>query len=279
MSESIQIDVTAARSLLFVPGDRPERFDKAVTTGADAVVIDLEDAVAPAAKADARQNVVRWLSDGGRALVRINAPGTAWHDADVEALRSLGVVIMVPKAQSSAELQTVADLLGAAGSAEPRMVALIETVRGVRELDAICAVPAVVRLALGNADLAAELGVDAGSHAALALVRSGIVLASAGAGLVAPVDGITTAFDSAETLAGDLAHGRELGFGGKLCIHPRQVAQVNAGFVPSDTELAWARRVIEQVAGSNGVLAVDGAMIDAPVIRRAEQIVARGSMR
>lgn len=260
--------VLSARSLLFVPGDRPERFDKAVATGADTIVIDLEDAVAPDAKAAALENALSWLDSGGTGVVRVNGVGTSWHRGEVEALAATGAVLMVPKSQTVDEIATVHAVVG------DRIIALVETARGIRDVDDVASAPGVVRLALGNVDLSAELGVDHASHAALAYSRSRLVVASASAALAPPIDGVTTAFDSPGTLADDLATTRELGFSGKLCIHPRQVEAVNVALSPSPDEIVWARRVL-QMAPAEGVAVVDGTMIDPPVLARARQIVSR----
>lgn len=265
---------TTARSLLFVPGDRPDRFAKAAATGAGAVILDLEDAVAPAAKEAARAAVLAWLAEGHSAVVRVNAAGTPWHTADVDALRGSSVTVMLPKAESAAEVAEVTSRLGSGA----QVVALIETARGVRDADDVCGAPGVVRAAIGNVDLAAELGVDPASHAALAYARGRLVAASAAAGLSAPIDGVTTALDSPEVLAADLTHARELGFGGKLCIHPRQVEPVDRGLAPSDADLVWARRVLEATGtagAATGVSVLDGKMIDPPVVRRAERLLAQ----
>jgi citrate lyase subunit beta/citryl-CoA lyase len=259
-----------ARSLLFVPGDRPERFDKAVGTGADSVIIDLEDAVAGDAKRHALAHALTWLHAGNRAVIRVNAVGTPWHEAEIEALRSASVTVMVPKSHSVDELADVRSRLGA-----DRIIALIETARGVRDADLVCSAAGVVRVALGNVDLSAELGIDPASHAALAYSRARLVVASAAAGIAAPVDGVTTALDSPDVLAADLAVTRELGFGGKLCIHPRQVGPVNAALRPSEDEIAWARRILDAATDSAGVVVVDGAMVDGPVVARATGILAR----
>ncbi|WP_308162714.1 HpcH/HpaI aldolase/citrate lyase family protein [Nocardia alni] len=261
--------LAVARSFLFVPGDRPDRFDKAIATGADAVIIDLEDAVAADRKDTARNSAVEWLTRGGRAVVRVNGADTAWHADDVEALRSTGAPVMLPKAQSADVLADVAGRLGY-GS----IIALVETARGIRDLDAVCAVEGVVRVALGNVDLSAELGIDPDSHTALGHVRGKMVLACAAAGLPAPIDGVSTAFDAPERLEHDLTHARELGFGAKLCIHPRQVPVVNEGFLPTEAERAWAERILAAMREHDGVAVVDGAMIDAPVVRRAERLAA-----
>ena len=137
----------------------------------------------------------------------------------------------------------------------------------------VAASGAVCRLALGNVDLASMLGVDPASHSALHYARGALVMASAAAGLPAPVDGVTTQFDDEAALEADIAHGRDMGFGGKLCIHPRQVAVVNMGMSPAPHELDWARRVLAQAV--EGVSVVDGSMVDAPVLARARSIVAR----
>lgn len=255
-----------ARSLLFVPGDRPERFDKAVDSGADSIIIDLEDAVAPDAKQAALTHTLTWLAAGGEAVVRVNGIGTAWHGAEVTALADTTATVMVPKSHSAAEIASVHDVVG------DRIIALVETARGIRDADAIASAPGVIRIALGNVDLSAELGVDLTSNTALAYARGRLVMASAAAGIAAPADGVTTTFDSAVTLDADLAVARDLGFGGKLCIHPRQITQVNAAFVPSDAELAWAHRILGS-ASADGVTVVDGEMVDPPVIARAARLV------
>lgn len=256
-----------ARSLLFVPGDRPDRFVKAAACGADAVIIDLEDAVAPDHKPAALDNALRWLAEGHDALVRVNAAGTPWHATEVAALTSTTALLVVPKADA-VELEHVHHAVG------DRIIALVETARGVRDADLVASAPGVVRVALGNVDLAAELGVDPSSHAALAYARGRLVAACAAAAIAAPIDGVTTALDAPDILARDLGITREMGFGAKLCIHPRQVDAVNAALRPSEDELAWAHRVLA-AASSDGVSVVDGVMVDPPVLARAQQLAAR----
>jgi citrate lyase subunit beta/citryl-CoA lyase len=257
-----------ARSMLFVPGNRPERFDKAIATGADSVIIDLEDAVAPDAKQGALEQALAWLGAGNSAVVRVNAVGTPWHEAEVAALAGTCASVMVPKSHSTDELASVHAVVG------ERIIALVETARGIRDADLVASAPGVVRIALGNVDLSAELGVDPASHAALAYSRGRLVAASAAAALAPPVDGVTTVLDAPDVLAADLDVTRELGFGGKLCIHPRQVVPVNAALRPNEDELAWARRVRDS-ASADGVSVVDGLMVDPPVIARALQIINR----
>jgi citrate lyase subunit beta / citryl-CoA lyase len=263
--------ITAARSLLFVPGDRPERFTKAAASGADLVVLDLEDAVAPARKATALAEVLAWLSAGHDCVVRVNAVGTDSHAAEIEALAGTGAALMLPKAESAPDVAgVVARLAG-----EP-VIALVETALGVRDVDAIAAVDGVARLALGTVDLAAELGVDHASYPAMSYSRGRLVIASAAAGLPGPIDGVTVRLDSTTRLAEDLEVALDLGMGAKLCIHPRQVDQVNTAFAPSAEEITWARRIVEAMeAGGGGVVVVDGAMVDVPVLTRARRILDR----
>lgn len=260
--------VREARSLLFVPGDRPERFAKAAASGADAIIIDLEDAVAPDRKPEALQHALAWLAAGEEAVVRINGDGTPWHGEEVAALAPTSAVLMVPKAHDVDRLGVLHEMVG------DRIVALVETALGIRDADLVASAPGVVRLALGNVDLAAELNVDPASHRALAYARGRLVAASAAAAIAAPVDGVTTALDAPDLLAADLNVTTELGFAGKLCIHPRQVDPVNAALRPSEDEIRWARRVLDS-ASAEGVHVLDGVMIDRPVVIRAERIVAR----
>ena len=261
------MNIGAARSFLFVPGDRPDRFAKAEASGADAVVLDLEDAVAPADKARAREHVRAWIAAGHEAVVRINAPGTPWFAKDV----ALGArVIMVPKAEDPEKLRRLPAWTG--------LIPLLETAAGIANATALCAVPSVLRPAFGSVDLAAQLGVDHRSHPALRHARSAVVLAAATAERPAPIDGVTTALDDAGVLAADLDEARTLGFGAKLCIHPRQVAGVHRAFAPSDAEVAWAREVLDVAAGGS-VAVHHGEMVDRPVVLRAEAVLARAAAR
>ncbi|MFK8843932.1 HpcH/HpaI aldolase/citrate lyase family protein [Streptomyces sp. Ac-502] len=260
--------LAAARSLLFVPGDRPERFDKAVASGADVVIVDLEDAVAPADKERARAHVAAWLAAGNSAMVRINAPGTPWCDDD-GAMAACGVPVMVPKAEDP---EVLADFARRTGGKCP-VVPLVETAAGIERAVEVCAAPGVVRVALGNVDLAGQLGVAHDDHEALAYSRSRLVSASAATGLCAPVDGVTTSVKDVDVIAADVAHARRFGFAGKLCVHPAQIAVVAEGFAPTAQEREWARSV---VAAGDSVTVVDGHMVDKPVLERARRILAAG---
>lgn len=258
-----------ARSLLFVPGDRPDRFDKAAASGADEVVIDLEDAVSPTAKVVAREAAIAWLQAGRSACLRINAAGTPWFDDDLKALQSLpGTSLMLPKADVEALNRATTVLPGR------RVVALIETVRGYMELRQLAAIGAVARIAFGSVDFGVESGIaDEGD--AMTAVRTQIVLESCFAGLEPPVDGVSVNFSDEEQMACDAHHTRQLGFGGKLCIHPRQVAAVNAAYCPALEEVDWAQRVVAAFELSDGgVTTVDGKMVDKPVVEQALRILA-----
>lgn len=254
--------IESARTLLFVPGNRPDRFAKAAAAGADGVVLDLEDAVAAEDKPAARDHVVAWLSEGNTAVVRVNAVGTPWHDDDVAAMRDRAPVVMLPKAER------VSDLDGL-----PSVVALIETAAGVGAARELCGAANVVRAAFGSIDLAAELGVDPNSRTALLHARSALVLAAAAAGCASPIDGVTTALDDADAVRRDTEHALELGFTGKLCVHPRQIAAVHDALRPGEDELRWAREVL--AASSGAAVAVAGRMVDRPVLLRAERLLAR----
>lgn len=238
-------DPRTAATFLFVPGDRPDRFDRAAESGADAVVVDLEDAVAPTNRPAARDSVRSWLKSGGRAIVRLNPRGTVDHDLDLRALQSLVGYVMLPKVETAAQAEATAAALGR----RTRVVALIETARGVHAAAAIAASNVVLRLAFGNVDLAMDLGVEPDDREALLTARSLITLASASAGLHGPIDGVTTAFNDLDSAQSDARYSASLGFRGKLCIHPRQLQATRIGLAPSQTQIEWARTVLESTSG------------------------------
>ena len=257
----------AARTALFVPGNRPDRFAKAAAAGADLVLIDLEDAVPAADKAQARTHTDAWLAAGHPAAVRVNAHGTPWFDDDLAMASRHGCPIMVPKCQ---DVDALTDLVSRSAG-RCHVIALIETALGIEHATRLCATPGVVRAALGNADLATQLGVDPGDHLALAYSRSRLVAASAAAGIAPPLDGVTTRLDDPGTLASDIAHARRLGFAGKLCIHPSQLPATADGFASTEEELTWARSVLN---ASDGASRVGGEMVDRPVLERARRLLA-----
>lgn len=257
-----------ARSYLFVPADRPERFDKALAAGAHAVIVDLEDAVPPAAKPAARSALAAWLSPERPVLVRVNSADTEWYRDDLEACRHPGVAgIVLPKAE---EIDAV---VGGLCSGSRILIPLIETARGFARAATIAACTGVQRLVFGTIDFQIDLGID-GDGEELLHFRSGLVLVSRLANLRPPVDGVCTAFDDAARLAAETRYARRLGFGAKLCIHPKQVAVVNGAFAPTEAEIAWARRVTEAARATAGAaVAVDGRMVDRPVLLKAEAIL------
>ena len=264
------------RSYLFVPADRPARFAKALAAGADAVIVDLEDAVAPAAKAAARDSLAAWLegADAAPVFVRINAPHTPWFADDLRVCAMSAVQgVVVPKAEDT-------ESLARAAAAVPgkTLLPLIETAIGFDAVRRLAAAAGVQRLLFGSIDFQADLGIE-GDDDALLFFRSQLVLASRLAGLDAPVDGVTTSFEDDEAVARDTARARRLGFGGKLCIHPKQVGVVNRGFTPSEAEIDWAHCVLAAAAASGGAaVALDGKMVDAPVLLRARMLLGRAGL-
>jgi citrate lyase subunit beta/citryl-CoA lyase len=255
------------RSYLFVPGNRPDRYAKACATRAHAVIVDLEDAVAPADKAGARDALRNWLSAERPVFVRVNAPGSDWFDDDVAACASRGVVgIVLPKAERAEDVVRVR-----AASAERPVFPLIESARGLWNALAVAQAPHVGALVFGSLDYQADLGTtdDDLLHA-----RSQLVLVSRVAGIEAPVDGVTQAVGDQELLRRDCERARRLGFGAKLCIHPNQVDVVNRCFAPTPEDLAWAQRVVDAFARSAGNAALlDGKMIDRPVLLKAQALL------
>ncbi len=248
---------------LFVPGDRPERFDKAARSGADAVIIDLEDAVSPDSKEAARA-ALRTSFTALPVFVRVNAAGTAWHADDLAAVDALPLAgIVLPKADAEVDLGHVAT--------RHALVALIETGKGIADARRVAAHPRVVRLAFGSIDYTADLGCGH-TRQALLLPRSELVLASRLAGLPPPLDGVTETLDDPTAVEADARHAAELGFGGKLCIHPKQIPAVFQGMLPSQADITWAERVLGSSSGTN---VIDGMMVDPPVRLRAANILAR----
>ena len=256
-------------SYQFVPATRMDRVAKAWQAGADAVIVDLEDAVSVADKPAARAALAAFLQQGETPVwVRCNAVGTAWHGDDLAVLRSAGkglAGIVLPKTESSND---VAEL----GMAVP-VLALIESARGIAQLADIATNKAVQRLAIGTVDLALDLGcVD--SWETLLLARSQVVLHSRLANLAAPVDGVTVTIGRPEDAERDARRARELGFGAKLCIHPSQIGPVHQGFAPTAAQVAWAEKLVA-LAGDGAAIKIDGQMIDKPVIDRARALLAR----
>lgn len=269
---SASAPAVAPVSYLFVPGSRPERFGKALASGADQVIIDLEDAVAPADKLLARDAVRASLDPDFPAAVRINSADSEWFEQDLSLCGLPGVAaVVLPKAAS------VADIARVRAAGAPAVLALIESAEGIANARALAAADGVSRLMFGSIDFSVDLGIE-GDERELDHFRSELVLASRLAGIAPPVDGVTTAIDDAELLRRETLRGKRFGFGGKLCIHPKQLAAVHAAYLPSNDEVHWAMRVLDaaRLAGG-GAVAVDGKMVDKPVMLRAERILQAAS--
>ena len=272
------------RSALFVPGDDERKLARATTAGADALIYDLEDAVAAERKADARQRVCAALAGPGPALrlVRVNALDTPWGAQDIRAVGAAGAQgVLIPKCDSPVTLAQADALL--AGSAT-RLVALIETPAGVFDLPALtAATPRLAALGFGHADFSHAAGLpDMRSDAGLVWhARAQIALAAKARGLLA-LDCVGLEVRDEAAFHADAALGRSLGYDGKLCIHPLQVAVVNALYAPDDAAIAHARRVLAawDAARAQGlaVIAVDGRMVDAPVVAAARRTLARAGL-
>jgi citrate lyase subunit beta/citryl-CoA lyase len=259
---------------LFVPANRPDRFEKAATSGADAIIVDLEDAVPPNSKAEARQNL-RLIRDLQiPAFVRCNGEGAPWHDADLAAMAELGLKrLCAPKIESAQALDILAHRLGD----DIQVLAQIETARGVERAGEIAAHRLVSQLAFGPADFFLDLGA-APSEGLTQHVLCRLAIASRAAAKAPPLDGPAFAVNNREALERECGQALVCGAGGKLCIHPSQIAAVLEQFMPSDAEVAWAERVVAaDLEGAAQI--VDGRMIDAPVVARARAILDRPGIR
>ncbi len=278
----IDHSLATAVSFLFVPASRPERIAKALASGADAVIVDLEDAVAPADKDTARAALLKAAqtlsgTQRGRILVRINAPGTPWFDADVQAVHALAAEgcagVVLPKAEDAPALALLAQAVGAQGVVVP----IIESVWGLHNIDTVAQAPQVLRLAFGHLDFQVDAGMACDTdESELVPVRLAVVLASRRAHLHAPIDGVTVNTQDGAVVHADAARALRGGFGGKLCIHPMQVAQVNAAFTPTEAQWQSARQILQAAdAAQGGVCVVNGRMVDAPVIALARKTLLR----
>ncbi|AIO67495.1 HpcH/HpaI aldolase/citrate lyase family protein [Burkholderia oklahomensis] len=264
------------QSYLFVPGSRPDRFERALSSGADAVIVDLEDAVEPAAKDAAREAVAAWVSRSRPVLVRINGRDTRWFDQDAK-LAALGGVagIVIPKAECPDDVVAVV----ARARRKVPIFPLIETARGMWSAMDIAKAPCVKRLMFGTLDFIAEMGMD-DDRDPLNPHRAQLALVSRVAGLDAPVDGVTPDVHDVDRLRAGTLNGKKYGFGAKLCIHPAQVAAVHACYSPSERELDWAARVVDAASRAEaGAITVDGKMVDRPVVLRAQRLLACAAYR
>jgi citrate lyase subunit beta/citryl-CoA lyase len=263
------------RSWLYVPGDRPDRFAKATASGADAVILDLEDAVPPAGKDDARRAVAGFLEERAgekrpELWVRVNA-GEPLVDDVREVLRAGPRGISLPKVSSPADVERLDVVLGEAAIG---VVALVETAAGVLDARAIAAHPRVERLAIGEVDLSADLGISStGGGDDLATARGLVVLASAAAGIEQPVGPIATDYADMEALRRTTEALKRMGFGSRAAIHPAQVGVINEVFTPTSEEVRSARALLEayEAAGGRAFAGPDGRMVDEAVVRAARR--------
>ncbi|MFA7436682.1 CoA ester lyase [Castellaniella sp.] len=262
------------RSALFVPALRPDRIPKAFASGADAVIVDLEDTVAPESKAQARQSLARYADahPGQPLWVRINDATTPWFEDDLALCRSLASVagIMLPKAQAAEQVYLVS------GAGKP-LIPVVESAAGLRALDSIARVSSVARLSFGMLDIMVDFGTRPGTDAArmmLDQVRFRVLEVSRSQGIGAPLDGVQADFTDLDALRVSASFARDLGFAGMLCIHPAQIPVVHGVYRPLPEEIDWARRVIAH-ADTTGDYAfrLDGSMVDLPLIERARRIL------
>ena len=271
-------NIAQARTFLFVPGNRPDRFVKALQTGADAVVFDLEDAVGLADKAQARAEILAaWPAlqqHGVPLVVRCNSLGTALGNEDITWAKQLTAAfsLLVPKAESAADLAAVHAQLP-----QVPLLPLIESAQGYIAMREVAAVSGVCRLALGHLDFMADTGLQCSEdESELAPLRFEMAMTTRLQNLAPAIDGVTTALQDGERLRIDVQRALRFGFGGKLCIHPRQVAGVHQAMQPTADELDWARRVVAADASSGGsAVQVDGKMVDQPVVLQARRYLAR----
>lgn len=276
---------------LYVPADRPERFGKALRSGADAVIIDLEDAVAAGHKATARAALARLDAEKAAASadgttpsvqVRVNARGSAWHDEDLAAIAALpqGIGIRLPKTRSADDVEAVRAALPGR-----HVHALVESALAVERAFEIAST-GVASIALGEADLRAELGVPSGpaGEPGLRWARSRLVNAAAAAGLPGPLMSVYADVADVDGLERSSREGRDLGFAGRTAIHPRQLPVIDAVFTPTSDELARAEMIVSRLRSAatdaaGTVVLEDGTFLDAAMVRGAERVIAAARRR
>lgn len=258
---------------LFVPAPRTNRIGKAAESGADAIIVDLEDAVPASEKTAAREVLAVWLNEQADSVavpiyVRINAVGSTWFPDDLALVRSANVAgIMLPKTERAGDLAAVGEDLNVIG--------LVESAAGVVSLANICGAPNLRQLAFGSIDYALDVGCSE-TREALLLARLSIVTQSRAQDLPSPVDGVTVSIEDADLIRSDADYAKSLGFGGKLAIHPNQIALIKSSLHPSEEDLNWARTICRLDQESKGATVLfEGCMVDTPVIEKARQILSR----
>jgi citrate lyase subunit beta/citryl-CoA lyase len=253
---------------LFVPGHRAEIVPKAAASGADMVIIDLEDAVAEADKLQAHSKLTGCKATSVPIAVRVNPSGSPWFETDLKTVKvSPATMVMLPKAETTWDIDRVCKIVGAGLPVIP----IVETAQGLESVALLLAHPAVPLCAFGHLDFSLDIG-SSTDWESLLYVRSQLVVQSRLAGVGAPLDGVTVSFDDPTIVAEDSRRARDMGFGGKLLIHPAQVAPALSVFQPSQEDYDWAVSVLAAVADSHSAVKFDGGMIDMPVIKRAERI-------
>ncbi|NUQ87748.1 MAG: HpcH/HpaI aldolase/citrate lyase family protein [Glycomyces artemisiae] len=261
-------------SALYVPGDRPDRFGKAAASGADTVILDLEDAVADAAKAAALDHVTAWLADrepgieSGTVDVQVRVNWGADHE--IRAVRATGarVGLRIPKVEAPEDLGVIAHL----AQGLP-LTALIESARGLQNAAAIAAHPAVAALALGEADLRSDLGATA--EAVLDHARIQVLVAARAAGLPAPMLSVYPRIQDLDGLRADTERGKALGLRGRTAVHPKQIPVIREVFAPTPEETAWAEAVVAALEHGGVATLPGGEMVDPAMLGRARSILGK----
>ncbi|MEQ9899397.1 CoA ester lyase [Pectobacterium punjabense] len=285
-----------AKTYLFVPGNAPRRFQHAVNCGADAVIFDLEDAVHPDEKNQARENIIQWyekdtaVSDVNcKKYIRLNKFGSIAFSEDIEFLNKLNnkeglrrneklrnkVVkweIVLPKIESAEMLNEAREMINRNKNKleNVNIIAIIETARGLHNVEEICAA-GIERVAFGSLDFSLDIHCDQSLYALL-YARSRIVLASRLADLPPPIDCVNPDFTHHERVLADALHARSLGFSAKLCIHPSQIDAVQQAFATDRSKIDWAKQVLK-AAEHSYAFQINGEMVDLPVIEQARQLL------
>ncbi|HEB9341986.1 TPA: CoA ester lyase [Campylobacter coli] len=267
-----------AKSFLFVPSIYPERFIKALQSGANQIIIDLEDSVEEAKKEVGRKNIADFSSqcaeNNDKFLIRINETQSAEFQKDLSLISTIKesnsiVGIVLPKAQNYEDIDILSKF-------ELPVIPIIESALGVENLDDIARHPSVLALSFGSLDMTLDLNLQEGEGKNFILnsIRTQIVLKSVKYNLLSPINGVYPDIKNIDGLKEDLLFAKSMGFGGSLCIHPNQVVPINEVFSPSAQQIAWAKEILSLRKNSNDIIFNhNGMMVDLPVIKKAEQIL------
>ncbi|EAJ8666618.1 CoA ester lyase [Campylobacter coli] len=267
-----------AKSFLFVPSIFPERFTKALQSGASQIIIDLEDSVEVAKKEVGRKNIVDFSSqcakNNDKFLIRINETKSKEFQKDLSLISTIkesnGIIgVVLPKAQSYEDIDMLSQF-------ELPIIPIIESALGVENLDDIARHPSVLALSFGSLDMTLDLNLQEGEGKNFILnsIRTQIILKSTKYNLLSPINGVYPDIKNIDGLKEDLIFAKSMGFGGSLCIHPNQVAPINEVFSPSAKQIAWAKEILSLRQNSNDIIFnYNGMMVDLPVIKKAEQIL------